>query len=261
MMTAHSFPLPLRIVGILPWKIFLFFTVFLNAALQLSLLYYPGYQLKGMAFCVLATMLLYLLYRFVFSSQYRHHRQLLRIVYASSWKVYLLAVALLLAGISCFHLFEYLPGWMSWSWTNQLFDIQGSIMLLPISVLNAHTGWSFNFLTLAFSGTLLLLLPEFAYLEEKTFRYNITHWLSIVYKSIVFGLLHFALAGVPLSVTMYLILLGFCFALYYRYHFWQARHESLSQDIAHHRALKMSTRLHTIHNAIIVLATTLYFLY
>ena len=214
-----------------------------------------------MAFCVLVTMLLYLLYRFVFSSQYRHHWQLLRIVYVSSWKVYLLAVALLLAGIIYFYLLDYPPKWMSWSWTADLLNIQRSIMLLPISVMNAHSGWTFTFLTLFFAATLLLLLPEFAYLEEKTFRYNVTHWLSIVYKSIVFGLLHFALAGVPLSVTMYLILLGFCFALYYRYHFWHARHESLSQDIAHYRALKMSTRLHTIHNAIIVLATTLYCLY
>lgn len=256
---SSSLPLSLRIAGIQPWKIFLALTVLLNLVVVLALFTLPTYRSEATAFGVLTTLCLYLLYRFVFSASYFHHWQLIGIVYGTSWKVYLLALMILLGGISSFHLFVYLPAWMNWSWTAQLLDLQGSLLFLPAQAVSDHAGWSAYFLMMVFWFSLLLLLPEFAYLEEKSFRYGKTAWLSIVFNSIVFGLLHFIFAGIPFTMTLYLILLGFCFALFYRYHYRTSCQRSVGEELSHQLALKMSTRLHTLHNALIVSGGTLFY--
>lgn len=109
-------------------------------------------------------------------------------------------------------LYEYVP-FLRWSWTQYFFDNSINIAFAP-----THTGNAVldKIIGIPFILLLLIAIPKFAYGEEKVFREGTLRHFSILWKSLIFGLIH-CVVGIPLSAGFSLVIAGLLYAYIYRY--------------------------------------------
>ena len=245
-----------------PWKPFLAITVSL-CTLILASSFAFGMLTQGVSLSMFLSTVLYVIYRFSFSTTYQANRDLVLNVFNCPPKIYLMALGLVVADTVALSTLSQLPAATQWGWSSAVFGFSGNISLMPLQTLSVGVGPDFLFLTVVFCVCFVLIMPEIAYLEELTFRHKVTDMRSILIRSVVFGLIHFLAVGISVASTFWLCCVGLIFGLYYRHQYRVAqKSNACGCDSAadHSLALQKVTSFHTLHNTFIVLYLCLFFI-
>lgn len=132
-------------------------------------------------------------------------------------------------------------------WWMVIFTIPVNVAMLPVSVGMTSTIFLVQLSGLLFILILVLLLPRWAQLEERQYRYGYDSWGMISIQSLKFGLVHCLYMGVPLGVGLALSLGG----LYFGYKYKRALERNLVTKryrTARHLAMLESAKYHAWYN-------------
>lgn len=101
---------------------------------------------------------------------------------------------------------------LQWGWSEAIFGKSINIAFAPTNTGNK----TFDMLLgIPFVILFAIAVPKLAYVEEKLFRNNTISILPIIFKSLLFGLIH-CIVGIPLAAGLCLSFAGLLFAFAYK---------------------------------------------
>jgi len=144
----------------------------------------------------------------------------------------------------------YLPA-LNWGWFSLISPGGGNVLIAPVLAGATSKSLLIRDLVILFFGAFLIVAPFLAKSEENLFRRGHHDWASIARQSVKFGLVHLVV-GVPLTVTIALIGVGFFFGHKYRAMYRKAL-TRFPAAYAEELAVFESTCYHSLYNSIILL--------